>query len=252
MLAAGRTGARVRGRAGAAGGALRRRRLRRRGHRPAARVGRGHRLDGLRRRVGRRAGGSERVRAVCGGGVRAAGRLPPRRHDRRFRRTCTGSTLRGRRARSSISGRWAPGWTSWSRRWTACGPGAWRCTRRSTWCRRTTPTVEAGGTVFYRRRGHRGIGASGCGRPAMTSTWTTRWVRRPEDLHVDVPPVLGRAPAHGAGRLRDDVAGADRDEGRIGPRGSGTGRGRVRRRRQPLTRCSRRPLSRLWIAFVFS
>ena len=32
------------------------------------------RLDGLRGGVGRRAGGPERVRAVCGGGVRAAGR----------------------------------------------------------------------------------------------------------------------------------------------------------------------------------
>ena len=122
-------------------------------------------------------------------------------------------------------------------------------------------TVEAGGTVFYRRRdiealadrlrraGHaidvdytRGHHARG---PA----------RRRAALHR-------RAPAHRAGRLRDHLARPDRHEGLVGAgadplvaatRPSGLNEPGPRGA-QPAgdASCSRRPLSRLWIAFVFS
>ena len=74
------------------------------------------------------------------------------------------------------------------------------------------PTVEEGGTVFYRRsdiedlvdRLHRAGHAID-----MDYTLGTT----PDDLHVDVRPVHGRPPADAARRVRDDVGRADRHQG---------------------------------------
>ena len=168
-------GARVRRGAGAAGGALRRRRLSRRRHRPAARVRRRFGLDGLRGGVGQRTGGPERVRAVCGGGVRAAGGLPPRRHER-----ASGGLARLRlcvvvvRSRAS---RDAGGRDGLRGRTDGLPAARWRGGAHD----RVPGVVERGHGRGGRDRvlpapRHRGRWCSGCGVRATTSTWTTRWV----------------------------------------------------------------------------
>ena len=74
-------------------------------------------------------------------------------------------------------------------------------------------TVEAGGTVFYRRRDIQ----------ALVERLRARRPRRRHGLHVGFcaggrarrrAALLRRAPAHRAGGLRHHLTGADRDEGR--------------------------------------
>ena len=73
-------------------------------------------------------------------------------------------------------------------------------------------TVEAGGTVFYRRRDIEAL-VERLRRAGHDIDMDYHLGDTPEDLHVDVPPVHRRPPAHAAGRLRDDLAGVGRHEG---------------------------------------
>ena len=103
-------------------------------------------------------------------------------------------------------------------------------------------TVEAGGTVFYRRRDIEGL-VQRLRRAGHDVDMDYSLGSTPEDEHVDVAALHRRAPAHGAGRLRHHVAGADRDEGRLGGRGPGAGAhtevgsewGRLSRNGAPMT-----------------
>ena len=159
------------------------------------------------------------------------------------------STSRGRRALSSISGRWPPGWTSWSHRSTCLRPGGVAVHTTEYLVSSNEATVEAGGTVFYRRRDIEDL-VQRLRRAGHDVDMDYTLGATPEDLHVDVPPYTD---VH----LRTEFAGyVTTSLGLIVTKGErrrrAAGAGPCCEADQPLICCRRRPFSRLWIPFVFS
>ena len=76
-------------------------------------------------------------------------------------------------------------------------------------------TVEAGGTVFYRRRDIEAL-VDRLRRAGHDVDIDYREGTTPEDLHVDVPPYTDVHLRTRAGRLRDHLARPDRHEGLVG------------------------------------